>query len=645
MTGPSRDGSGDSPTINEYRRAAGRVDADAALLRDVAHHATALMEQGGDDGAAQLIAEAAKQTSTGRVDIVVVGAFKSGKTTVVNGLLGGRVIPAGLLSEGTLPTFVAHGEQTEYEAVVVDEKTQRLARTPLDESQYLRAATEPGARFQDRRIDHLRVTVPSPLLGLGIRLIDTPGFSGGMASVAARRVLELAHRSDVALMVTDASQELSRSEVEFLRVLQTLCKKTIVVMSRIDLCLDWPRVLERNEEHLSALESPPQILAVGAGLQRLAARLEDASMARESGYPFLSWYLATNVVASARYQDLREAHRLISATLAAARTDVELRLATLASVASRDALDADLEETTRSLKALKRDLPRNLRKGFQASNTVLSRDLKDRFSELSARLEQQLASIESTDEWTEIESQAIRGVNHAWAQHLLLLDQTFRGLVKGLQEGHDLNLGDQLAAEALESAGELLLGAYVDPPEYDRSGERLQRNYSIMRGSATGGSMGIGAISGVAALIQAGAPLLAAIPLVGVAAAAGGLVGVRILGRPQKGLRMERWRAEAERRVKTYLAKSREDLVRGSEDRRSAFFDLVDATTPDLIDELIERKAAEADRLLKLSRQARTNKPEAELALRSVLDRFDLVQAHADRLGHRLDRPDLAALQ
>ena len=52
--------------------------------------------------------------------------------------------------------------------------------------------------------------------------------------------------------MTDASQELTRSEVDFLRQARELCRTVVCVLTKTDFYPAWRRIKELNEGHLPA---------------------------------------------------------------------------------------------------------------------------------------------------------------------------------------------------------------------------------------------------------------------------------------------------------------------------------------------------------------------------------------------------------
>ena len=71
------------------------------------------------------------------------------------------------------------------------------------------------------------------MLAAGMQLVDTPGV-GGLASVHNAATVAALPAADAVLFVSDAAQELSAPELDFLRAACSACPVVIEVVSKID---------------------------------------------------------------------------------------------------------------------------------------------------------------------------------------------------------------------------------------------------------------------------------------------------------------------------------------------------------------------------------------------------------------------------
>lgn len=128
--------------------------------------------------------------------LVIVGEFNSGKSSLMNALLGGEYLPTGNLPTTNEISVLRYGE----------EKTERDS-----DGQFVRY-------------------VPSPLLR-EIQLVDTPG-TNVVLERQQKLTEEYVPRADLVLFVLSADRPLSGSEVNFLKYIRKWGKKVIFAVNK-----------------------------------------------------------------------------------------------------------------------------------------------------------------------------------------------------------------------------------------------------------------------------------------------------------------------------------------------------------------------------------------------------------------------------
>ncbi|HEY1970577.1 MAG TPA: EutP/PduV family microcompartment system protein [Pseudonocardia sp.] len=202
------------------------------------------------------------------VRVVVTGEAEQGMSSLVDALAGARVTRHGAMQR--LPVLVSH------------------AAAPV-------VRAREGTGEHGPRID---VGTPNALLAEGMQLVDAPG-SYGADSAAAASVLELVAGADAVLFVSDASQEYTAPEIEFLVQLHQLCPTVIGVITKIDLYPRWADIQRADRRHLDAAGLDIPLLPVSALLAEAAAQDDDQILGVESGLPQLVSYLRERVVGDA----------------------------------------------------------------------------------------------------------------------------------------------------------------------------------------------------------------------------------------------------------------------------------------------------------------------------------------------------------
>ena len=174
------------------------------------------------------VADARERLVEGRCNVVVLGEFKRGKSTLVNALLGRPLLPTGVLPLTSVVTVVRAGPS---DRLIVEFTDGRVEAHTLPElARYATEAENPG---NERGVELTTVETDSRLLDGGLQLVDTPG----VGSVHAHNT-DTAHafvpRTDSALVVLSADQPLSAQERELLAVVGGIAGRVLIVLNRID---------------------------------------------------------------------------------------------------------------------------------------------------------------------------------------------------------------------------------------------------------------------------------------------------------------------------------------------------------------------------------------------------------------------------
>ena len=239
----------------------GTTAALAELLRELA--------QIGEDAGMRSIAheirtERLPALLDGRVSRVVLGEFNHGKSTAINALLGGEVLPTGITPTTSVITHIVSGEGPA--RIVRDAGAVEVAESELREL----LTTEPP---NDLR--YIEVKSKSDFLSDGVFVVDTPGVND-----ISKQKVEITYgyvpRADVIVYVLDATQALKRSELAFIehRLLRGSKERLHFLLGKVD-ALSEDEVAEVSahvREQLARLVGDVPLFPVS---QRRALRGED----------------------------------------------------------------------------------------------------------------------------------------------------------------------------------------------------------------------------------------------------------------------------------------------------------------------------------------------------------------------------------
>ena len=90
--------------------------------------------------------------------------------------------------------------------------------------------------------------------------------------------------ADAVLLVSDAAQEYTGPELEFLGAAMKLCPNVGCVLTKTDLYPHWRRIDELDRGHLRDAGIRAEIFPVSSTLRLLAAKNQDTAMLDESGF-------------------------------------------------------------------------------------------------------------------------------------------------------------------------------------------------------------------------------------------------------------------------------------------------------------------------------------------------------------------------
>jgi len=369
------------------------------------------------------------------VRVLVVGEFKQGKSLLVNALLSAPVCPVFDDVATAVSTVVSYAEEPELRlvrahAVGADSMPEqvRTRRTdiPLHELSEVVAGYVTEARNPQNAhgLSHVEVGIPRTILEAGLEVVDTPGV-GGLTSVHGAATMAALPSADAVLLVSDASQEYTAPELEFLRQAIRLCPNVACVLTKTDLYPEWRRIAELDRRHLADAGIDAELIAVSSTVRWQAVVTAGAALNAESGFPALESYLGERVLGQA---DLLARRSTVHDVVAV--TD-QLRDGLRAEESShRD--PQGVQELIRTLRvaqeraaALKERSARwqhTLNDGVADLNADIDHDLRDRMREITRLAEEEIddggdptKNWDQLSGWIQQQVAAAASTNFLWA--------------------------------------------------------------------------------------------------------------------------------------------------------------------------------------------------------------------------------------
>jgi hypothetical protein len=211
------------------------VPAETPLLR--------LAELARELGAERVSEDAtalAQRTGEGRFYIACIGQFKRGKSTLLDALLGDRVLPTGVLPITAVPTVVRYGPSRS--ARVRFQGGSWVDIAPEDLTQYVSEELNPGNK---KGVTGAEVFFPSPLLVHGMCFVDTPGLGSVFAGNTAATQAFVPH-IDGAIVVLGADPPISGEELALVEQVGRRVRDLIIVMNKADRTSDEDRRIAKS---------------------------------------------------------------------------------------------------------------------------------------------------------------------------------------------------------------------------------------------------------------------------------------------------------------------------------------------------------------------------------------------------------------
>ncbi len=389
-------------------------DAVADLLQLLSDLGDACTAAGRDD-LAQQVAGWGAQVSDPVVPVVVAGEYKVGKSSLVNALIGADLCPVDEDVATAVPTIVRYAPETR---AWVRRAPEEIPDAPPPEDPHPElVAVEDLASFASEtanpenkeRVRNLEVGVPAPLLRDGLVLVDTPGVGGLMSQHVAATVSALA-MAHAAIFVSDAIQEYTAPELEFLDTARRACPEVIPVLTKIDIAPAWEKILELDQRWLDRVGLTAIVVPASTSLSRQGRVRRRRDLEQESGLAALADRLG-QVVRTGRRRVAFDAANEIHAVIGQLAAPVN---------AERNALNdpstviSDLELAEQRARRLASDTAQwllLLEDGLSDIEDRIEVEVEARLRQVRNDAEATLAKVDPANKWDEFEAELARQVS------------------------------------------------------------------------------------------------------------------------------------------------------------------------------------------------------------------------------------------
>ena len=296
--------------------------------------------------------------SSDRFEIAVFGQVSSGKSSLLNHVIGAEALPVGVNPITAIPTRIVYGLTPRLVAVFADRQV-----NIVDADQIAEYATERLNPSNQKGVVRLTLEYPSPRLRDGIVFVDTPGI-GSLATAGAEETRAYLPRCDLAVVLVNSAAPLGDADVQLLSAIDSAAIPARVLLSKVDL------LRPGEEREVSSYVSQALRTQLGVATPVYPVSIVD-------GYAHLldSWFLDEIAPLYGKHQQLRREsiERKIGLLRAAVREALKTWIRRAESSPAPANIDA-LREAEKDLRAIAGLLPETEARCLKMADEI--RDLR-----------------------------------------------------------------------------------------------------------------------------------------------------------------------------------------------------------------------------------------------------------------------------
>lgn len=163
--------------------------------------------------------------------IAVIGQFKRGKTTMVNSILGQKILPTGIVPITSAVTRIEYSEGEAGDTARVFFLNGLSEEVPVEDlHEYI---SEQENHDNERGVAEVELLTEADFLKDGLVLVDTPGV-GSVHENNSKSAYDFARESDGVIFMLSVDSPINQIEVEFLKSVRKYAGKFYFTVNKID---------------------------------------------------------------------------------------------------------------------------------------------------------------------------------------------------------------------------------------------------------------------------------------------------------------------------------------------------------------------------------------------------------------------------
>jgi len=309
----------------------------------------------------------------------------------------------------------------------------------------------------------VEIHLPRQLLAAGLVIVDTPGV-GGLGSAHAAASLAAIAMADAVIFVTDASQELTRSEVDFVFQARDLCKTVVCALTKTDFYPAWRRIKELDEGHLRAVADVP-VLPISSSLRTLAVKNNDKALNTESGFAEIVAFASERVGSGGAIRIAGNAAAEVLAVTDQIQSTFQAERSALADPAAAQQVVEDLNRAKAKVELLRSAAAKwaqTLQDGIADLNADIDHDLRARIRVITQEGDDAMENADPADTWPQMESWLQSRVSYELLANYGLLRTRADALSEDVFEHFSAASGEILDQLAVFNPVQRMSGARVE---------------------------------------------------------------------------------------------------------------------------------------------------------------------------------------
>lgn len=414
-------------------------------------------EENGQDRA-EALASLQQSLVEGTFGIVVVGEFSSGKSTLLNALMGQQILPSFTGETTATVNFLRHRScaQNGQAATVFHTDGTQVDLETVDIDTIHQYATTKGDGVA-QKIAHLDLYLDSPFLEDGVTLVDSPGLNGvaeGHREITQQQIL----KSHASIFLFSSDHPGTKTDFEFLHELQKKVQTIIFVLNKIDVIRqeenETPETVIQNlknnyKKQFPDLTSIPEIWPLAARPAMLArsstkdaeeqAALEASSQLAPFENRLMSFLTNGEKNRQAMLAPLEKVLELALET----KQDFALQTQALEGELDGQVIDDQIHALESQMETLEEDV-RKIRTEVSKQMTMLYQETNESLTVELKQLEtQKIRSVENCTTWEELchTTDDLAGWFSNRTQQILLdCEATMEDGIRNMVEGQYSNL-------------------------------------------------------------------------------------------------------------------------------------------------------------------------------------------------------------